>query len=89
MTTTLKPWLMLIIRSLLILAFQALVALTLWVNGSPDSWNASAAWWPIAVILTNLFCLGLLIYFYSQEDLRFWDIFKIERQSIKVDFLFF
>jgi hypothetical protein len=88
MSSTLKPWLMLIIRSILFLAFQALIALVCWMAGSPDSWNASVAWWPIAVILTNLVCLVLLISLYQQQGQRFWDIFKIKQEYIKADAVF-
>lgn len=82
------PLLMLLIRSLLFLAFQALTALILLIIGSSDAWNASAAWWPFAIILSNLVCLALLIHFYRQEGKRFWDVFRVERQSIKKDLLF-
>jgi hypothetical protein len=41
--SNLKPWLMLVIRSLLFLAFQALIGLLLWVVGSPNAWDAAAA----------------------------------------------
>jgi hypothetical protein len=84
----LKPWLMLVIRSLLFLAFQALIAQFFWITCFPDFWNASAAWWPFTVILTDLVCLVLLIRFYQQEGLRFWDIFRIEQQFIKADVFF-
>jgi hypothetical protein len=84
----LKPWLMLVIRSLLFLVFQALIAQVLWIAGFPNFWNTSAAWWPFAVILTDLVCLVLLIRFYQQEGLRFWDIFRIEQQFIKADGIF-
>ena len=79
---------MLVIRSLLFLAFQALIALVLCIAGFPNFWNASAAWWPFTVILTDLVCLVALIRFYQQEGLRFWDIFRIEQQFIKADLLF-
>jgi hypothetical protein len=88
MNPTLKPWLMLVIRSLLFLAFQALIGLLLRVVGLPNAWDAAAAWWPSSVILTNLVCLVLLIRFYRQEGLNFWDIFRVERQFIKADLLF-
>ncbi len=83
-----KPWMMLIIRSLLFLAFQALIALTFLLIGTPDSWTISAAWWPFAIILTNVVCLALLICFYRQEGKRFWDVFRVERQFLKQDLLF-
>jgi hypothetical protein len=85
---TQHPWLMLVIRSVLFLAFQYLIALTFLFSGSPSAWNDSAAWWPFAVILTNLVCLALLIRFYEQEGNRFWNVFRIGRQFIKQDLLF-
>jgi len=83
-----SPWLMLIIRCVLFLAFQSMIALTFLLNGSPAAWSNSAAWWPLSVILTNLVCLALLIRLYQQEGQRFWNIFQIERQFIKQDLLF-
>jgi hypothetical protein len=85
---TLKPWLMIVSRSLLFLTFQTLIALIFRLSGSSDSWNASAGWWPFAIIFTDLACLGLLIRFYRQEGKRFWDVFLIQRQFIKQDLLF-
>lgn len=87
-SNTQKPWLMLLIRSLLFLAFQALVALAFLLLGSSDAWTASAGWWPFAVIFTDLACLALLIHFYREEGKRFWDFFRFERQFIKQDLLF-
>lgn len=79
---------MLVIRSLLFLAFQDLIALVFLFGGTSDSWNVSAGWWPFAIIFTDLACLGLLIRFYQQEGKRFWDVFRIERQFVKQDLLF-
>ena len=87
-SNTLNPWLMLVIRSLLFLAFQAGIALVFLVKGSPDSWNDSAAWWMMAVVLTDLVCLTLLVHLYQQEGKRFWNIFQLERQFVKKDLLF-
>ena len=83
-----QPKLMLVIRSVLFLTFQALIASVFVLAGSPAPWTASAAWWPFAILLTNLVCLGLLIYFYQLEGKRYWDIFRIERQFVKQDLLF-
>ena len=52
------------------------------------AWHDSAAWWPMAVILTNLVCLALLVRFYREEGQRFWDVFRIERQFVQQDMLF-
>jgi len=83
-----RPWLMLVIRSLLFLGFQSLIALIFLSGGSTAAWHGSAAWWPLAVILTDLFCLALLIRFYHEEGQRFWDVFRLERKFIKPDLLF-
>ena len=88
MNHTLQPWLMLVIRSLLFLAFQALIALVFLLGGAPTAWNQSTAWWPFAVIFTDLVCLALLIRFYRQDGQRFWDVFRIERQFVKADLRF-
>lgn len=86
--TAVKPWVMLVIRSLLFLAFQALMALIFLMTGSLIPWYESTAWWPAAVICTNLVCLVLLLRFYRQDGLRFGDVFRIKRQFIKPDLLF-
>jgi hypothetical protein len=83
-----KPWLMLVIRSVLFVTFQALIALVFLSLGSSTAWTASAAWWPFAIIFTDLVCLGLLIRFYHQEGERFWDVFRVERQFVRQDLLF-
>lgn len=88
LTNSQKTWLMLIIRAMLFLSFQVLIALAFLLLGSPNAWNASAAWWPFAIILTDLVCLMLLIRLYQIEGMRFWDIFRIKRQFVKQDFLF-
>jgi hypothetical protein len=83
-----KPWLMLVVRSLFFMAFQALIALVFLMIGSSDAWSDSAAWWMIAVVLTDLVCLTLLVHLYRQEGKRFWNVFRLERQFVKKDMLF-
>jgi hypothetical protein len=83
-----KPLVMLGFRSLLFLFLQTLIAVTFLLEGSSEAWNESVAWWPFAVILTNLAGLGLLIRFYKQEGNSFWKVFIIERKSIKSDLIF-
>ena len=82
------PWLMLVTRSLLFLAFQAGIALAFLLSGSSEAWHASAGWWPFAIIFTDLVCLALLIHLYRQEGKCFWNVFRVERQFIKQDLLF-
>ena len=83
----LRPWLMLVIRSVLFLVFQATIGL-FYLNNHPSTlWDNSAAWWPVTIILTNIICLILLIHFYHQEGRRYWDLFQVDRQYIKKDLL--
>jgi len=84
----LRPWMMLFIRSLLFFVFQTSIGMVLLKNNHSSLWDASAAWWPITIILTNLINLVLLIKFYSQEGRRYWDVFQVDRQHIKKDLLF-
>jgi len=90
-TTTkfdLRPWLMLVIRSLLFLVIQTSIGFIFLNNNLSSLWDGSAAWWPVTIILTDLICLILLIHFYKQEGKRYWDVFKIDRQHVKKDLLF-
>lgn len=79
---------MLVIRSMLFLAFQAIIALIFLLIGSPATWSASAAWWMIAVALADLVCLALLIHLYWQDGKRFWNVFRFDRQFAKPDLFF-
>ncbi len=84
----LRPWMMLVIRSLLFLIFQTTIGLFFLNNYQSSLWDRSAAWWPFSIILTDLIGLVLLIHFYRQEGKRYWDVFQIDRQHIKNDLLF-
>jgi hypothetical protein len=84
----LRPWLMLVIRSLLFLVIQTSIGLMFLNNHLSGLLDGSAAWWPFSIILTNLICLALLVHFYKQEGKRYWDVFTIDRQYIKKDLLF-
>ena len=56
-----SPWIMVVLRTVLFGAFQAAIAGILLLQGAVVPWDASAGWWPIAVVLTDLVCLVLLI----------------------------
>ena len=81
-------WIMVVLRTVLFGVFQAAIAGIFLILGNPVPWDASAGWWPIAVVLTNLVCLTLLIRLYQQEGKHFWDVFRIERQFVKQDLVF-
>jgi len=83
----LRPWIMLVIRSLLFLLLQTSLGLIFLDNNRTSLWEGSAAWWPITIILTDIICLVLLVKFYRQEGKRFWDVFRVDRQHFKKDLL--
>ena len=74
-------------RMLLFIAFQALFAAGYLLADSSTAWESAANWWPITVTLANLVCIALLIWLYKGEGNRYWDIFRIQRSSIKSDLL--
>ena len=80
-----SPWLMLAARSALFVLFQILNAIIISISGNPLAFKASSKWWPVSVFLTNLVCLVLLDRFFKREGLRFWDIFRINKATIKSD----
>ena len=82
-----SPWLMLAARSLLFLLFQGLIAAILALSGMPNAFAASSKWWPVSVFLTNLACAVLLDRLYKREGLRFWDIFRIIKDTVKSDLI--
>jgi hypothetical protein len=87
MTSKKAPWLMLFFRIILFAGIQAILAFALYLSGSTNAWDASAAWWPLTVTLTNLICVALLIRIFRAEGKRYWDIFRIERKHILGDLL--
>jgi hypothetical protein len=82
-----RPWLMLILRSLLFAAVQGLFALGFVLAGRASPWEASANWWPIVVVIANLVTLTLLIRFFKIEGGNFWSVFKIQRSTLGKDIL--
>jgi hypothetical protein len=82
------PWVLLPARLVLFASWQGLFALAYLAAGSADAWEASAAWWPFTVTLTNLVCAALLIRRYREEGGRFWSLFHPDRDHLKRDLLF-
>ena len=83
------PWLLLISRSVLFLAFQALLALAFTLFGQTNSWDKSAGWWVLTIIPANLVSIDLLGHAFRAEDKRFLDIFRFSRPTLKKDLLWF
>jgi hypothetical protein len=78
---------MLIARPALFLATQAIFALGFFLAGSPLAWEEGANWWLITVALADLACFFLLVRIFKAEGNSYWDIFRIDRKTIKGDLL--
>ena len=79
------PWLMLIARLCLFATIQALFALGFAWAGSSTAWENAAGWWPFVVTLVNFICVALLIPLFKNEGIRYWDIYKFDKQHLKSD----
>jgi hypothetical protein len=80
-----RPWLMLVSRSLLFLLFQSLIALGFTLAGHADGWNESARWWMLVAFLANLASAWLLVRAFRAEGKRFLDVLRFSRQTLKTD----
>jgi hypothetical protein len=82
-----QVWIMLVARTVLFAVFQALIALDFWIWGTDDSWNASVAYWPVTITLTNLVCLGFLDRLTRREGIRLFELITFERRHFVLDLL--
>jgi len=84
---SIKPWFMVVARLFLFAGIQGILALVFFLNKTANAWETSANWWPLVVAMTNLICLAFLIRFFKVEGKRYWDLFRIERPTLKQDLL--
>lgn len=82
---TKNAWLLLPARTIFFLVAQAFIALMLLIVSGISDWQASAAWWPMAVALADIFCLYLLIRWYRKEGKNFFSEFRFFRESFWKD----
>ena len=80
-------WTLLPARLVLFALWQVVFALGYLLSGASDPWDASAAWWPFTVTLTNGICAAVLIWRYRAEGGRFRSLFHVERGALKQDWL--
>jgi hypothetical protein len=81
------PLILLFGRPALFVIVQAVFAVGYSIAGSPDAWDAAAAWWPYTVTVTNFICLAAMIYLFRAEGKSYWQIFKIHREHVLKDVL--
>lgn len=82
-----KSWFMLVLRLVLFTGIQGAFALVFFLFGKSDSWNESANWWPVIVVLTNLVCLYFLVRFFKEEGSSYWSLFQIRKENVGKDLL--
>ncbi len=87
--TVLRPWLMLISRSVLFLLFQLLIALLLAIAGNSSAWDESARWWTFMAFFTNVVSIYLLVRLFKSEGKRYLDVIGFSRITWKTDLLLF
>jgi hypothetical protein len=85
--TTEAPWFMVVARSALFLAFQALIALVYALLGNPNPWAASIAWWPLSIFLTGVVNLALLARLLRAEGSSYREMVRFRRGAVAKDML--
>jgi membrane protease YdiL (CAAX protease family) len=68
------PLLLVVGRSALILAAQAVVACGLWLRSRSWSWDAAAKWWSVYGTLVDIGCLALMVVYTRKEGIRLRDL---------------
>ena len=68
------PLTVMMARSALMIAAQALVALGYLVRGHASAWNAAASWWTVYATLVDIGCLALMVKFTRGEGARLRDL---------------
>ena len=81
------PFLMLIARTFLFALTQTLIAILFFIQGEPNPWQVSIAWWPICAIVTNFICLALLAWLARQEGSNLADLYNFDRSRFGRDLL--
>src|SRR5271157_2729366 len=68
------PLLLVVGRSVLIIAAQAVTAGWLWLRFGSWSWNAAAKWWTVYGTLVDAGCLALMAAYTRKEGIRLRDL---------------
>jgi|SRR5208337_1245396 len=68
------PLLLVVGRSVLIIAAQAVTAGWLWLRFHSWSWNAAAKWWTVYGTLVDIGCLSLMAVYTRKEGIRLRDL---------------
>lgn len=77
----------LVSRLVLFAIFQAVIAGLYTVGGQNAAWQASTAWWPVTVVLTNAVVILVLVYLYRREGASWLAPLHFERATVGRDLL--
>ncbi|HYF77207.1 MAG TPA: CPBP family glutamic-type intramembrane protease [Symbiobacteriaceae bacterium] len=83
------PLFTLVLRFGLFLAWQASFAGYFALQGEPNPWQASVAWWPVTVTLTNIICFVLLRWLARRDGITFGQLVHADfgREHLRKDLL--
>ncbi len=81
------PWIMLAIRTLLFIFFQACIAIIFYLSGADSPWHSSEPWWTFGVIFTNIVCIFLLIKLFRREGTSYLKEFRFVKDGWWKDLL--
>jgi len=76
------PILMLFSRLVMFALCQIAIAVVLSLLGQQRAWDESAAWWPVAATLTNLFGILLLLNVAKREGMQVIDLYRVEKHHV-------
>ena len=74
------PWLVLFSRTVFFAVFQVVIAGFLTLSSTSTPWAASAGWWMISALFTNLVSIILLSWLFRRENQRYFDFIPTSRQ---------
>lgn len=81
------PWLLLPSRLLLFAAFQAVIALVLWIATARFDLQAAGLYWPFAATGANIVTVLVLWLVYKNEGRSFVELYKFTKGSVGKDIL--
>ncbi len=68
------PLLLVVGRSLLIIAAQAVTVVLIWLHSHTWSWNGAAKWWTVYGTLVDVGCLALMAEYARKEGIKLRDL---------------
>ena len=74
-------------RLVLFAFFQAIIAGIYALSGQAGAWQASTAWWPVCVVLTNGFVVFALARLYRREGSHWLAPLRFQRATVGHDLL--